>query len=110
MTLRHTFPLLCAAGALVLLGCDTAETACADGVVTSGCPAKASIKVTSVGFVPSAGKRATYTGDQAAFAIKRVDDDSPVFEGMTGDEVRAQDTAEAVRIADFTDLRADGHY
>jgi endoglucanase len=107
----HFRPInLATVGILTLLGCDSAETRCVDGVTSSGCPAKATIKVTSVGFVPDAGKRATYTGSKTAFAVKRLDDDSSVFEGMAGEEIAATDTGESVRIADFTDLRALGEY
>jgi endoglucanase len=97
-------------GTFGLLGCDSAETACTEGVASSGCPVKSTVKVSGVGFVPSAGKRATYTGKQAAFAIKRQDDDSPVFEGTSGDEINSADTGEKVHIVDFTDLRAEGEY
>lgn len=110
MTPRLTFPLLATAGLLALTGCDSAQTSCTDGLVTNGCPAKASIKVTSVGFVPSAGKRATYTGNQTEFTIKRQDDKSVVFEGTAGEPFNAADTAETVRVIDFSDLRAEGEY
>jgi endoglucanase len=104
------FRFLIATSLLALFGCDSAETQCVDGIASSGCPAKATIKVTSVGFVPSAGKRASYTGNQTAFAIKRLDDKSTVFEGTAGEVINATDTGESVRVADFTDLRADGEY
>jgi endoglucanase len=108
MSLRPTY--LATLSVFALLGCDSAESRCVDGVASSGCPTKATIKVTGVGFVPSAGKRATYTGTKTAFAIKRLDDESSVFEGTAGDETPATDTGENVRIADFTDLSAAGEY
>src|SRR5689334_21049499 len=110
MMLRLTLPCLATASILALLGCDSAETSCVPGVTSTGCPAKTKVRVTSVGFLPGAGKRATYVGAQSDFSIKNLSDDMPVFEGIAGDEIDSTDTGEKVHIVDFTDLRAPGQY
>jgi endoglucanase len=110
MILRLTFSGLAVLSAFSLLGCDSAETRCTPGIVSTGCPAKTKVRVTTVGFLPETGKRATYAGAQAAFSVNRVDDESPVFESTAGDDVDSVDTGETVHIVDFTDLRAPGEY
>ena len=68
------------------------------------------VRVTTVGFLPDAKKRATYTGPAAAFQVRRQSDKSVVFEGTAGPDVVAPDTAETVRFLDFDDLDEPGEY
>jgi endoglucanase len=101
---------------LALPACDSATPSCGDGTVLTGegCKsliAEGEMRTTSVGFVTSAKKRATYLGvPGAAFQVKRESDDEVVFEGYGGPDVMAADTAEVLHFADFDELSEPGEY
>ena len=101
---------------LVSLGaCDSAESTCPAGeqMTADGCVSLAgttAVHVTSVGFLPDARKRATYTGPVADFQVRLSSDKSVVFEGTAGPDVAAVDTAETVRFLDFDDVVEPGEY
>lgn len=110
MSKRFLLPLL-----LVVFGCDSATTTCPSGQVLSdqGCKSSAAptgVRATSVGFTTSAKKRVTILGDAAPFQVRRVDDESIVFEGAGGPDVTASDTGELVRFGDFDELTEPGEY
>lgn len=68
------------------------------------------VRVSTVGFLPERGKRATYTGRQASFEVRRASDDSVVYSGEAGPEVQAQDSGELVHVLDFRDVTEAGEY
>lgn len=68
------------------------------------------VHVSTVGFRPERGKRATYAGRQASFEVRRVEDDSVVYGGDAGPEVSAQDSGETVHVVDFREVTEPGDY
>lgn len=100
--LRHSLLLL----PLLGLACDSAQS---EPFVPPE-PTALVVRVNSVGFVPERGKRATYAGNRTRFEIRRVDDDSRVYEGEASNEIQAPDSAEVVRVADFRELTEPGEY
>jgi len=106
---------------LLVLGCDTAEAvlcpqgqARVNGVCTAPEHPPASIRVSTVGFVPGRAKQATYAGPASTFVVKSADDDSVVFPdspGAVGPTINASDSGEPeTHVIDFTDLNAPGEY
>ena len=99
----------------LMSGCDSASPSCGPDEVLSddGCKTLAgptSIRSTSVGFLPSAKKRVTYLGPDAAFQVRLKTDGDVVYEGVAGPEVAAIDTGEVVRFVDFDELSEPGTY
>lgn len=113
MSLRFLAPI-----GLLLFACDSAESPCALGQIETpdGCaspPAPLSVHVSSVGFRPDRGKRATYAGgpaDGAAFRVRRVEDDAEVLSGRSGPAINAIDSGEQAHAIDFSALTAAGRY
>jgi endoglucanase len=113
MSWRHSLPL-----ALLLLGCDSAESQlCPAGQskIRGTCQVPpVSVRVSSVGFVPGSSKHATYAGQASTFVVRRVSDDSIVFPdtpGSVGPGINATDSGEPeVHVIDFSDLDAPGEY
>jgi endoglucanase len=74
-----------------------------------GAPLSASttnVRLNSVGFKPALQKRATVLGAAGAnaFDVRRVSDNSSAFSGTLGSAFSNADTAETVRVADFSGL------
>jgi endoglucanase len=65
--------------------------------------------VSTVGFHPERGKRATYAGDCSRFEVVR-SDGVRVFEGEASEEIDARDSDEVLRVADFRELTGPGEY
>jgi len=110
MSSRYLVPFL-----FVLFGCDSASTACkpgqaftADGCATPSAPT--GVRSTTVGFLTNSKKRATALGPAAAFQVRRVADQSVVFEGTGGPDVSSSDTGELVRFVDFDEVTEPGSY
>jgi len=91
--------------ALFTLACDSA-----DGEFVPPEPTAVVVRVNSVGFLPARGKRATYAGNRTRFEVRRVEDDSRVYEGEAGDQIQATDSGETLRVADFRDVTEPGEY
>jgi endoglucanase len=68
------------------------------------------VRVSTVGFRPERGKRATYTGRQSSFEVRRADDDTVVYSGEAGPEQQAFDSQEVVHVIDFREVTEPGEY
>ena len=69
-----------------------------------------SIRFNSLGFLPESTKKASIVGEAKSFVIKKVSDQSKVFEGTISGSVFQKDVDQAVSIADFSSLTATGKY
>jgi endoglucanase len=68
------------------------------------------VRVSTVGYRPDRGKRATYAGRASTFEVRRADDDSVVFSGEAGPAIDAVDSGETLHEADFRDVTEPGEY
>jgi endoglucanase len=86
--------------------------ATAASAANAAAAAPASIKVNQVGFLPAAQKLAVVAGsaDGARFSVIDAASGRAVFEGSLGPSAKWDVSGEAVRLADFSGLRAAGNY
>ena len=69
-----------------------------------------SICINSLGFLPESTKKASIVGEVKSFVIKKVSDQSKVFEGTISSSVFQKDVNQTVSIAEFTSLTKKGKY
>lgn len=69
-----------------------------------------SISLNSLGFLPESSKKASITGDTKSFMIKRVSDQTKVFEGTVSNSVFQKDVNQNISVADFSSLTNSGKY
>jgi endoglucanase len=103
MKMRRLSPVSLALSLFLLAGCD-------DGTTVYGKPVeRTQIHTSSVGYLPDRAKKASFSGDNAAFRVVR-EDDSVAFEGVASEPINATDSGELVRVADFTALEEHGRF
>jgi endoglucanase len=68
------------------------------------------VRLNTVGYLPTAQKRATVAGTGATFAVIRAKDGSTALEGKLGVPSPNADTGESLATADFTALEEPGEY
>jgi endoglucanase len=115
MSLRFIASALASPLLLAVFGCDSATTTCdanqtltADGCITPSAPT--GVRSSTVGYLTNGRKRATSLSAQAPFQVRRADDESVVFDGLTGPDVIAMDTGEVLRFVDFDEVTEPGSY
>jgi len=69
-----------------------------------------SINLNSLGFLPESSKKASIVGDTKSFVVKRVSDQTKVFEGKLTAAVFQKDVNQSVAIADFSSFTKSGKY
>jgi endoglucanase len=69
-----------------------------------------SINLNSLGFLPESSKKASIVGETKTFVIKKVSDQTKVFEGTVTNPVFQKDVNQNVTIADFSALTKNGKY
>jgi endoglucanase len=69
-----------------------------------------SICINSLGFLPEASKKASIVGDVKSFVIKKVSDQSIVFNGSVSPPVFQKDVNQTVSVADFSKFSKNGKY
>jgi endoglucanase len=68
------------------------------------------VKVDQVGYLSERPKIAIVTTPATAFALKRLDDGTTVFDGKLSPPIVDKDTGDTVQAADFSTLRTTGEY
>jgi endoglucanase len=69
-----------------------------------------SISLNSLGFLPESSKKASIVGDVKSIVVKKVSDQSVVFEGKISPAVFQKDVNQSVTIADFSSFTKSGKY
>ncbi len=101
--MRRLSPVPLTLGLFLLAGCDDGSSIYGKKVET------AEIHTSSVGYLPAGAKKASWSGDTAAFRVVR-EDDSVAFEGVASEPMSAADSGEQVRVADFSELKEEGRF
>ena len=69
-----------------------------------------SIHLSSLGFLPESSKKASIAGEAKSFVIKRVSDQTKVFDGKLSIAVFQKDVSQSVSVADFSSFTKGGKY
>ena len=69
-----------------------------------------SIHLSSLGFLPESSKKASVVGEAKTFVIKRVSDQTKVFDGKLSIAVFQKDVSQSVSVADFSSFTKGGKY
>lgn len=69
-----------------------------------------SIHLSSLGFLPESSKKASVVSEAKTFVIKRVSDQTKVFDGKLSVAVFQKDVSQSVSVADFSSFTKGGKY
>ena len=69
-----------------------------------------SVRINSLGFLPSQQKEATIASETERFSLKRADNNETVFQKKAAGPFTQKDTGEKLWIANFSEFTTDGEY